>query len=43
MGQMERAHALYNTIGLDARDDAQAMQFLAPGWKFNPKRPCLVS
>ena len=43
MGQMERAHALYNTIGLDARDDARAMQFLAPGWKFNPKRPCLVS
>jgi glucarate dehydratase len=43
IGQMERAHALYNTIGLDARDDAQAMQFLAAGWKFNPKRPCLVS
>ena len=25
------------------RDDAMAMQFLVPGWKFNPKRPCLVA
>ena len=43
MEQIERAHALYNTMGLGARDDAKAMQFLVPGWKFNPKRPCLVS
>jgi glucarate dehydratase len=43
MEQMERAHALYNTMGLGARDDAMAMQFLVPGWKFNPRRPCLVS
>jgi glucarate dehydratase len=43
MEQIERAHALYNTMGLGARNDAQAMQFLVPGWKFNPKRPCLVS
>jgi len=43
MEQIERAHALYNTMELGARDDAQAMQFLVPGWKFNPKRPCLVS
>ena len=43
MEQIERAHALYTTMGLGARDDAMAMQFLAPGWKFNPKRPCLVS
>jgi len=43
MGQIERAHALYNAMGLGARDDAQAMQFLVPGWKFNLKRPCLVS
>jgi len=41
--QIERAHALYNTMKVGARDDAQAMQFLVPGWKFNPKRPCLVS
>ena len=40
--QIERANALYNTMGLGGRDDARAMQFLVPGWKFNPKRPCLV-
>ena len=43
MEQIERAHALYNTMKLGARDDAAAMQFLVPDWKFNPKRPCLVS
>jgi glucarate dehydratase len=42
MEQIEQAHALYNTMGLGARDDATAMQFLVPGWTFNPKRPCLV-
>jgi glucarate dehydratase len=41
-GELERAHALYNTEGLGARDDALAMQFLAPGWRFDAKRPCLV-
>ena len=39
---VERAHALYNTMGLGSRDDGVAMQFLIPGWKFNPKRPCLI-
>jgi glucarate dehydratase len=29
--------------GLGARDDAIAMQYLIPSWKFDPKRPCLVS
>jgi glucarate dehydratase len=43
LDQLERAHALYNTMGLGARDDAKAMQFLVPGWKFNHKRPSLVS
>jgi glucarate dehydratase len=43
MEQIERAHALYNTMESGARDDANAMQFLVPGWRFNPKRPCLVS
>jgi len=42
MEQVERAHALYNTEGLGARDDALAMQFLVPGWRFDAKRPCLV-
>jgi glucarate dehydratase len=39
---VERAHELYKTKGLGARDDATAMQFLIQGWKFDPKRPCLV-
>jgi len=42
MEKVERAHALYNMEGLGARDDALAMQFLVPGWKFDAKRPCLV-
>jgi glucarate dehydratase len=42
MAQIEEAHALYKKIGVAARDDAGAMQFLIPGWKFDPKRPCLV-
>ena len=25
-----------------ARDDAKGMQYLIPGWKFDPKRPCMV-
>ncbi len=39
---LEAAHALYRQHGLGARDDAAAMQYLMPGWKFDPKRPCLV-
>jgi glucarate dehydratase len=42
MGEVEKAHALYMQHGLGARDDATAMQFLVPNWKFDPKRPCLV-
>jgi glucarate dehydratase len=42
MGEVEKAHALYRQHGLGARDDAIAMQFLIPGWKFDPKRPCLL-
>jgi glucarate dehydratase len=41
-GQLAKAHELYLQHGLGARDDAAAMQFLIPGWKFDPKRPCLV-
>jgi glucarate dehydratase len=29
-------------VALGARDDAVAMQYLTPGWRFDPKRPCLV-
>jgi glucarate dehydratase len=40
--EVEKAHALYQRHGLGARDDAFAMQYLIPDWKFDPKRPCLV-
>ena len=42
MEQVERAHALYNEIEAGTRDDARAMQFLVPGWRFDNKRPCMV-
>ncbi len=42
MAEVEKAHQLYLQHGLGARDDAMAMQFLIPGWTFDPKKPCLV-
>jgi glucarate dehydratase len=42
MDQVEKAHQLYLTHGLGARDDAVAMQYLVPNWQFNPKMPSLV-
>jgi glucarate dehydratase len=39
---LEAGYELYKTHGLDSRDDAVAMQFLIPGWRFDDKRPCLV-
>ncbi|HET7791807.1 MAG TPA: glucarate dehydratase [Rhizobacter sp.] len=42
MVEVEKAHALYKAHGLGARDDAVAMQYLVPNWKFDPKRPCMV-
>ena len=41
MGEVDKAHQLYRQHGLGARDDAVAMQYLMPGWKFDPKRPAL--
>ena len=41
MMEVEKAHQLYRQHGLGARDDAQAMQALIPGWQFHPKRPAL--
>ncbi|WP_320122275.1 enolase C-terminal domain-like protein [uncultured Sphaerochaeta sp.] len=40
--QVEKAHKLYVDQKLGARDDAEGMQFLIPGWKFDPKSPALV-
>jgi glucarate dehydratase len=42
MDQIDKANKLYRENGLGARDDAIAMQYLIPGWKFDNKRPCLV-
>ena len=42
LNQVEKAHELYKSHGLGARDDAAAMQYLKPGWTFDNKRPCLV-
>jgi glucarate dehydratase len=43
MDCIESAHALYQKLGLGARDDRAAMQYLVPGWTFDPKRPCLIA
>jgi glucarate dehydratase len=42
MDTVAQAHELYKGMGLGARDDAVAMQFLIPDWRFDNKRPCLV-
>ncbi|WP_261305224.1 glucarate dehydratase [Paenibacillus andongensis] len=42
MVEIEKAHQLYKEKGLGARDDAMAMQYLIPSWKFDHKQPCLV-
>ena len=39
MAEVEKAHQLYKQHGLGSRDDATAMQYLIPNWKFDPKRP----
>ena len=39
MVEVEKAHQLYKQHGLGSRDDATAMQYLIPNWKFDPKRP----
>jgi glucarate dehydratase len=39
---IEAAHQRYLNLGLGGRDDAVAMQFFFPGWKFDNKRPSFV-
>jgi glucarate dehydratase len=39
--RLAEAHELYLREGLGARDDSVAMQYLVPGWSFDPKRPAL--
>lgn len=40
--QIQKANKLYLDNCLGGRDDSVVMQYLIPGWKFNPKKPCLV-
>ena len=42
MVEVEKAHEIYKSLGDGARDDSIGMQFLIPGWTFDPKKPCLV-
>jgi glucarate dehydratase len=42
LDELDKAHQAYKNMGLGARDDAAAMQFLVPGWTYDNKRPCLV-
>ncbi len=42
MVEVKKAHQLYLRHGLGARNDAVAMQYLIPDWKFNNKMPCMV-
>lgn len=42
MGKVEAANRLYRQLENHDRDDGMAMQYLIPGWKFDPKRPALV-
>lgn len=41
MEQVLSAHKLYQENCLGARNDAVGMQYLIPGWEFDPKRPCM--
>ncbi len=42
MAQVEKAHELHKKMPSGARNDAQAMQYLIPGWTFDKKRPAMV-
>jgi glucarate dehydratase len=41
MDRIAAAHELFKKLGTGARDDAMAMQYLVPGWKYDPKQPSL--
>ena len=41
MDRILKANALYKSLGNAARDDAMAMQYLVPGWKYDPKQPSI--
>jgi glucarate dehydratase len=39
MDQLRAANEVYKKLGGGVRDDAIAMQYLVPGWTYDPKRP----
>ena len=42
MERVMEANRLYNSMPSHDRDDAMAMQYLIPNWKYDSKKPCLV-
>ncbi|MCI6888393.1 MAG: glucarate dehydratase [Lachnospiraceae bacterium] len=42
MDKVMEANALYNKLPSHDRNDAEAMQYLIPSWKFDSKKPALV-
>ncbi|MGP9566268.1 enolase C-terminal domain-like protein [Halomonas sp. AOP5-B2-8] len=40
--KLMEANRLYKMLDVTQRNDAMAMQYLVPGWEFDPKRPALV-
>jgi len=42
MERVKAANKLYHQLPGHDRDDAMAMQYLIPGWKFDSKKPALV-
>lgn len=42
MDRVMEANKLYNSLPSHDRDDAMAMQYLIPNWKFDSKKPALV-
>jgi L-alanine-DL-glutamate epimerase-like enolase superfamily enzyme len=42
LAALEAAHQLYRSLPAGGRNDAAAMQYLIPGWSFDPKRPAMV-
>ena len=42
MDRVMKAHELYNKLDSGDRDDSVAMQYLIPGWKFDPGKPSMI-
>jgi glucarate dehydratase len=42
MDAVMKAHELYKKLDSGERNDAAAMQYLISGWKFDPKKPCML-